>query len=409
MKSRILTALLLPVVTAAILWPSTASAIPVFARKYGVNCTMCHSNMPRLNDFGMRYRNNGYRLPSREDADKTVLESPAPVALRTSAGYIGQAFNESYEAPDVSDFRVHGLDLLSGGMLGRNISYFMVYLPQIYSGQINSGRGVDYQQGSLEMASVVFSNLCRSPWLNLRVGRFEPAYVAFSVKRQLSVSPYEIYDMSFPDGMVFSETQSGIELSGHGRSPLRYAAGIVGGSGGGKYRSFDSPSDVYARASYVFGAGEGQTAGQRIGVIGYLGRARRYYFSSPRAGFFRIGADASLNASFVNVAAQFLYAMDCRTLWSQYNAEDNVTYWGGFGEVTIMPIVDFVGFARLDFVDAPKVSDHDVTRVTAGGRYYFEDNVALHAEYSFRTTKSLVEGVDDYTESFVAARVDFAF
>ena len=33
-----------------------AAAAPVFARKYGFKCTMCHSSFPRLNDFGQRFR-----------------------------------------------------------------------------------------------------------------------------------------------------------------------------------------------------------------------------------------------------------------------------------------------------------------------------------------------------------------
>ena len=186
---------------------------------------MCHSNMPRLNDFGQRYRMNGYQLPGLENMEKTVLESPAPVALRTSAGYTGTMFNDAERRPaaNESDFRMNGLDLLSAGQLGRNIGYFMVYVPQIAQ-----ARGVAGQEGSLEMASVVFSNLART-WLNVRVGRFEPAYVPFSVKRQLSVSPYEIYDAAFPEGPAFSGTQSGVEISGYGPSRFQYAAGLVDG------------------------------------------------------------------------------------------------------------------------------------------------------------------------------------
>ena len=51
----------------------------------------------------------------------------------------------------------------------------------------------------------------------------------------------------------------------------------------------------------------------------------------------------------------------------------------------------------------------DVTRVTAGGRYYLEDNVALHGEFSQRTVKSVVAGVDDAKETSFDARVEFAF
>ncbi len=170
---------------------ATASAVPVFARKYGFSCTMCHSNAPRLNDFGTRYRANGYRLPGREKDEKTVLESPAPVAFRTSAGYTYESFSnvpDSLGLAETSGFRMSGLDLLSAGLLGEKIGYMMIYTPQV-----EESRYVEGQTGALEMANVVFSGV-GSPALNVRAGRFEPAYAAFSVKRRLSVSPYDIYD-----------------------------------------------------------------------------------------------------------------------------------------------------------------------------------------------------------------------
>jgi len=37
-------------------------ALPLFARKYSMQCTQCHMAFPRLNAFGMQFRQNGYRL-----------------------------------------------------------------------------------------------------------------------------------------------------------------------------------------------------------------------------------------------------------------------------------------------------------------------------------------------------------
>jgi hypothetical protein len=400
MKARRILALLLAIGTVGALWPRTASAIPVFARKYGFQCTMCHSNMPRLNDFGARYRMNGYRLPGRESEEKTVLESLAPVALRTSAGYSGTSYNPAAGLPGESDFRLEGLDLLSAGVLGNRIGYFMVYTPQIAE-----ARGVAPQEGALEMASLVFSNLARS-WVNARVGRFEPAFVAFSVKRQLTVSPYEIYEYSFPGGPLFSDTRSGLEVSGYARQGLRYAAGVVTGSE--TNHADDTPADAYARAAYVIGPGEGQTAGQRIGVIAYLGRARPDPLLLGPGGlqeFSRYGVDASLDGAHLNLALQYLWARDDKTLWG---AGKSVDYSGGFAELSVLPMVNVVGFARLDLVNTPAVADHDILRWTVGGRYYAVDNVALHLEYSFRKEKQPALA-DDVNQSAVAARADFAF
>lgn len=386
---------------AGLLLPDVASAVPVFARKYGFDCTMCHAGMPRLNDFGQRFRQNGYQLPGMENQERSVLDSPPPVALRTSAGYSGTLVGEQEAGSEESAFRLNGLDLLSAGRLGPDIGYLLVYVPQVAE-----SRGVAGQEGSLEMASIVFSNL-GARGLSVRAGRFEPAFLPFSVKRQLAVSPYEIYETSFPEGIAFAETQSGLELSGSAAGGLRFAAGLL--EGGSTNQGLDSPGDLYCRLAAVFGAGEGQTAGQRLGVSGYLGRARPSATvggdSSP-VSFNRIGVDACLNLGPTSLALQYLLAQDDQKLWGD---DEDVTYGGGFGELTWLPRFDLAAFVRFDFVDAPEVADQDLRRFTVGGRFYPVDNVALHGEYSYRSVKAVGPDQDDLTTSTVTARADFAF
>lgn len=395
---RILAMVLLAAFAAA-LCAEDAAAIPVFARKYGFMCTMCHSNAPRLNDFGQRYRMNGYNLPGQEGEEQTVLETPAPIAFRVTAGYVGQDSSDVLGDGCGSDFRVAGLDVLSGGLLDVGIGYALVYLPQIAR-----SRGVEGQEGSLEAANVIFSNLGCS-WLNVRAGRFEPAMVVFSAVRKLSFAPYEIYDYSFSPATAFSETRSGLEISGWGHVPLRYAAGIVNGA---ENRAFDTPSDVYARAAYIIGPGEGQTAGQRIGASGYFGRSRQVDGRGKLEDYFRWSADASLNAFHLNLALNYLWARDNKALWALWNRPKNVDYSGGFAQLSFLPMEKLVGFARFDFVKTPSFVDQDITRWTAGVRFYPEDDIALHAEYSYRR----VANVSDDTAgnvSAVNAMLDFAF
>ncbi|MBV8154243.1 MAG: hypothetical protein JO029_09785 [Candidatus Eremiobacteraeota bacterium] len=40
-----------------------ARAIPIFAQRYALHCTACHSVLPELNAFGNSFRRRGYRLP----------------------------------------------------------------------------------------------------------------------------------------------------------------------------------------------------------------------------------------------------------------------------------------------------------------------------------------------------------
>src|SRR5262245_43055809 len=37
--------------------------MPMFARKYGVPCSTCHTTAPRLNETGYRFRAAGFRMP----------------------------------------------------------------------------------------------------------------------------------------------------------------------------------------------------------------------------------------------------------------------------------------------------------------------------------------------------------
>ncbi len=383
--------LLAGLVAAAGLIPQEAGAIPVFSRKYGVNCTMCHSSYPRLNDFGARFRANGYRMPGLTSSEKTVLESPAPVALRSSAGF------DHVEEPfvqDVNALELKGLDILSAGLLGQRVGFFVVFVPGI-----SGAKGVAAQDASLEMANVVFSGLAKGR-LAIRAGRFEPAYTAFSVKRQLSVAPYEVYGYSFSGGPTYAETQTGVEVRYGGYGPVRAVAGYVAGSENNLPK--DAPQDAYFRLEGVLGPGEGQTAGQRIGVAAYSGRSRPSFGFSDLKDFTRVAADASLNWRTLNLGVQYLWAFDKAALWRQ---SGNVEWSGGFAEMTYLTPVGLTGFTRVDVLNRPAFALGDVWRFTVGGRYYFVENLAAHLEYSHRGDMDGGGALED----FVTARLDLAF
>jgi hypothetical protein len=373
-----------------------ANAIPSFARKYGFNCTMCHSNYPRLNDFGQRYRQNGYQLPGREADEKTVLQTTTPFSARITGGYDYDKFENTPGAENIKQFRITSVDVLSGGLFARNIGYLVVWPPKI-----EGSSGIAAQPGIVEMGNVIFSKLARDRG-SIRAGRFEPAYAAFSVKRRLSFAPYEIYDFTFPGGIAFSDTADGIELADRSGRGMNYAAGWINGSSSD--RLDDSPQDFYLRAAKVFGPGEGQTAGQRLGLVGYFGKARPLSGGS-REGFNRIGIDGSANFDHWNVAIQLLRGADDHALWG---TASDIDFSGGFVEGSYLPTTKFVGFARYDWVNTPGEIDQDVRRWGFGGRYYFVDQLAAHLEYSHRRQDDLTEA-GDATEKFFFGGLDLAF
>jgi hypothetical protein len=373
----------------------SAQAIPYFARKYGFNCTMCHANFPRLNDFGVRYRENGYQLPGLENRERTVLQTSAPFAARTTAGYDYDRFGNTPDAENLNQFRVTSFDVLSAGLLGRSIGYLLVWPPKI-----EESPGVAPQPGTVEMANVIFSRLAGGK-ASVRAGRMEPAYVAFSVKRRLSFSPYEVYDFTFPGGPAFFETMDGVEFAGRAVPGLHYAAGWLNGSGTNELD--DPPEDLYLRLAKVFGPGEGQTAGQRIGAVGDFGRARPL-LGGARQTFNRLGADASLNAAHWNIDLQALWGNDNAALWG---TPSDVNWWGGFVEGNYSPSIRLVGFLRYGWVSTPREIDRDIQRWVIGARYYPAFGLAVHFEYSHRR-QDRPTGPDE-TEDFATAALDFAF
>jgi hypothetical protein len=219
-----------------------------------------------------------------------------------------------------------------------------------------------------------------------------------------------------------------VELTGYSRCGLNYAIGAVNGAG--TSYSGKTTADFYARLSKVIGAGEGQTAGQRLGIMGYSGRSYPMAIEVPlepqpwiwegwespaeidaavewkQYSFYRLGADASLNYKWLNLALQYIYGNDSPEIWGPGDAD--ISFWGGFAELSVLPSTCCVGFARFDYVNAPGYADYDIDRITVGGRYYPIDNLALHLEYSRRTMK-MGDDLDDLMEDFATLRLDFAF
>ena len=77
--------------------PTNAEAIPVFARKYGMACSSCHTMFPKLTKMGVAFRERGFRFAAGRDdiesqderganfdaGEKSVFASSFPFTVRT--------------------------------------------------------------------------------------------------------------------------------------------------------------------------------------------------------------------------------------------------------------------------------------------------------------------------------------
>lgn len=108
----------------SVLWPSTASATSQWARKYKVECSMCHTGFPRLNSFGEAFMRNGYQIPGDETGARENL------SLENLSNIFGFRLNITPVSAHVSSRTVvygnpNWLQFFVAGAITKNISIFI--------------------------------------------------------------------------------------------------------------------------------------------------------------------------------------------------------------------------------------------------------------------------------------------
>jgi hypothetical protein len=402
---------------AQLIVPAEVGAIPAFARKHGFNCSMCHTAYPKLNDFGQRFRDDGYQIPGQEGKEPNIFANSFPLAMRTSTGVTVD------DADDVTTvgMGLGGLDVFAAGVMHENISFLLIYTPRIDEPAADYTGADPSQPGALESVSIVFSNIIPEA-LNVRIGRFEPAYHPISSKRSYYLlQPYDVYGVETPgNGFLFDDNQIGLEATGYFRNGFKYGAGVVNGTGSSPDNN--KAKDLYANLFKTFGPGDGQSAGQRIGVFSYYGwqpltlpgggvSSNGEADGEDNKGFYRIGVDGSLNWKTLNLRLLYLKGVDDKAFNSLKPGED-YEYDGGFAELDYAGLMNnkLVASLAYNWTRTPSYDqDKEINAYSGLVRYYLGDwtavNVAMHAEYTHRD----MGGGCGCSEDIIALLVDFAF
>jgi hypothetical protein len=210
-----------------------ANALPAFARKYGLRCSACHESWPMLNYFGQKFKDNGYQLMN--DRDAPIWQNPSywpvtfritPLWHRVSTGAV--ATDTGVQRIESSGFDLSGLDFHTGGTLEKNFSFYV--LP-------SSDSTASFH---FETVMARLDNLFGSPWLNVKLGKFELDNM-LSEKRILTLTGnggiYQLYHfIPVGDGNIFGQmgdNQLGVELMGHSfNDRTRYSASLLSSEDG---------------------------------------------------------------------------------------------------------------------------------------------------------------------------------
>jgi hypothetical protein len=307
-----------------LLYCSSSSAFPAFARKYSLPCSACHEAWPKLNSFGQNFKDNGYQLMN--DRDSPIYKDPSywPVSMRiTPHWHYESNGNVSVDTADggsveqtikTSGFDLSGIDILAGGTLSKNISFLLV--PSIDPGDGSVG---------FESANVRFDNIKETTWLNFKFGKAE-LDLPLSEKRIMSLSNtggfYQLYHF-VPVGDVNAtspgDNQLGVELMGHSLDDrTRYAFSVVSSNDGNTGLPAGRSYDIYWHLSKGFMAGD--LGLQHVGAYMFYGMQPTFFLTSggePIAGtgsgnkpFYRVGFYGNFYWDRFDLTGVYQYAHD---------------------------------------------------------------------------------------------------
>ncbi len=441
-----------------------ARAIPAFARKYDLPCSACHEAWPKLNDFGIAFRDGGYQLGNEKDSPIWQNPSYWPITFRITPQWHREsssnnvvdtvpgdpALGQTFQNVTTDGFDFGGLDIWAAGTLYKDIS-FSVLPSSDSSGSFH-----------FENVFVRFDNLLGNRWMNVKVGKFELDNLV-SEKRMLFLSNnggfYQVYHYTpFREAQFLAsnplstqvstafglgDNQLGVELSGHSEnSYTRYSVALLSsneGNPGLPNRTYDG------WVSFNHGFQVGKVGVQRVGAFAYFGERPTFLNTSLGApvlgeglgnkSFYRAGLTGLFYIKKLDFSTVFVHGWDNVFLGTGTAANAPLpvgarapTWNGGFIETHFTYSPQLVFVQRNEFVRMSRqvfsTDPHDLGDVDAysfGLRYYpfmfSRAGLALHAEYSlvraYKSASPLPTSASpfgpDLRTSSVFFGLDFAF
>jgi hypothetical protein len=190
--------------------PRPAAALPLFARDNKVPCTTCHLAFPRLNEFGMAFKQNGYRMPGtkgtspweKESFPLSLIGNVGAHWLRTDADSGGGRRVTTTQ----SQFRQNWVEFHTAGTLAEKITF-----------HFDNGFSEDAGVLTTGMAFLQFDDIAADGKLNVKVGIFDGEIPYLSDARRTTMAGYLT---------SWTQDNKGIELNGTA-SGWKYAGGVV--------------------------------------------------------------------------------------------------------------------------------------------------------------------------------------
>ena len=270
---------------------SAANATPFFARQYGVACTMCHSGFPRLNEFGLAFKANNFRMPNAEKAAVLAWQKSVPIAVQIKPTY--QRFHDPGSTSQFTDTQI-----LAGGLLTQRTAFYL------HDTLFFDGKPQPFPNWELWGQHV----LDEKHKIMLKAGQFElPWAYSPEVNRTTISTPTLFFSAAVdPNDVTLGSTVSGLQLSA---APGKWQLYVEGGAPAsnatgnavGEREFFGRFRDVFLKVAH----GE---PSRNVGLFGY--------FTHPD----RKRTDPSSEES------AFRYGLDGIWLWKAYQFQGMAVY-----------------------------------------------------------------------------------
>jgi hypothetical protein len=298
-----------------------------------------------------------------------------------------------------------------------------------------------------EGAWVRFDNLAKSPWLNVKVGKFELDNI-ISEKRMMNLSnnggAFQLYHfVPVGDNTVFGQigdNQLGVEVSGHSlNSRTRYSVAVLSSNDGEVNLPTNSYS-TFVTASHAFDTGK--LGVDRVGAYLFAGEASTFSLTStgsdgvpvPVVGrgnksFHREGAFGLFYLKKLDFTLYYQHGWDSAFFGTSTPADgitplptgaQSPTWNGGFIEThfTVNPQLFFMQRSEWVRMSRQAVASNasnlgDIDAYTAGFRWYpfmySRAGFAFHNEYSFIRQRGTSPSGLNLSGSSLFFGFDFAF
>lgn len=423
-----------------LLLPGSSEAVPAFARKYKVECTVCHTRPPRLNTFGERFLENGYQIPGTEDGGVVEKLKLGNVTLDLVHNYFavrlrGNVYRQfDFEtedgAKDTKELAFPEIvNLFFAGTLTKNVGTFIEMEGNIEEGEIEFER-------SILSFNNLFSNWIGPDVAHLRFGKLDPsAYFSFPTHRQqLLPVPAEVEDGTLvrpplvpnvgaakffglsnnegesilPLKPILYNTPAGLGLDLHGRpfgDIFLYQVGVVNGAAE-EFGDSNTSKDIYVMGRLDWARSDLFSA--NLSAFAYFGN-NTAKVGGDSVDWHRYGIGANVRWRMIDVYGAFIWDK-IRDLSSANKATFDDTASGFTVEVDTLVTNWLLASLRFDHMNAGGVRamKEDNSVLGAQLKFYLTDNIGLYVRDDINLRGAGESAIENLRNTFLVG-VDLAF